>query len=293
MSLTFSSTPTLRGFGHIAGQIAKAADGSARDRGADRRVRRGCIDETAPEAQPWDRNRFASTAERIATVESLVVVAKELQAEHSAEFRRGSKKQLEEDQQVLKAELDELMARPSVDRPVGRPATIRLALKEIAAALAKHAMGITRADVAVYEAIFNFLDFAGSGRWFPSWAKIARAANCCDKTVARALKRLKHHGLLAWVTRSTRNSPRIDPAREKRVQTSSAYFLDLKKRMAERVYQRFVQLRDRRHLRFGIPKAAAKPERAPQPAPSKDVAELRRTIAGFGASLLASDGHLG
>jgi hypothetical protein len=284
---TFSSTPTIKTFGHIAGQIAKAAD-----RGPDRRVRRGCIDETAPEAQPWDRNRFASTAERIATVESLVAVAKELQAEHATEFRRGSKKQLEEDRQVLTAELDELMASPPADRPVGRPATIRIALEQIAAALAKHSMGITRADVAVYEAIFNFLDFAGSGRWFPSWAKIARAANCCEKTVDRALKRLRHHGLLAWVTRSTRNSPRIDPAKEKRVQTSSAYFLDLKKRMAERVYQRFVQLRDRRHLRFGIPKPAAKPEPAVPTPPSKDVAELRRTIAGFGVSLLASDGHL-
>ena len=291
MSLTFSSTPTLTGFGQIAGQIAKAVDGSPRDRGTDRRVRRGCIDETAPEAQPWDRNRFASTAERIATVESLVVVAKELQAKHTAEFRRGSKKQLEEDQQMLKAELDELMARPPADRPVGRPATIRLALMEIAAALAKHSMGITRADVSVYEAIFKFLDFAGSGRWFPSWAKIARAANCCEKTVDRALKRLKHHGLLAWVTRSTRNSPRIDPTKEKRVQTSSAYFLDLKKRMAERVYQRFLQLREHRARRFGR-SLAAEPVQAPPPPPSKDVAELRRTIAGFGASLLASDGHL-
>lgn len=293
MSLTFSSTPTLRGFGHIAGQIAKAVDGSARDRGSDPRVRRVCIDETAPAAKPWDRNRFGSTAERIATVESLIVVAKELQAEHTAEFPRGRKKQLEEDRAVLSAELAELMARPPADRPVGRPATIRMALEAIAADLAKHSLGITRADVAVYEAIFDFLCFAGSGRWFPSWAKISRAANCCEKTVGRALRRLGHHGLLAWVSRSTRNSPRIDPAKETRVQTSHAYFLDLKKRMAARVYQRFVQLRDRRHMRFGIPKAAAKPEQAPQPAPSKDVAELRRTIAGFGASLLASDGHLG
>lgn len=293
MSLTFSSTPTLRGFGQIAGRIAKANDASERDRGTDRRVRRVCVDEAAPAAQPWDRNRFGSTAERISTVESLIVVAKELQAEHAAEFPRGRKQQLEQDQQVLSAELAELMARPPADRPVGRPAAIRIALEAIAADLAKHSLGITRTDVAIYEAMFDFLCFAGSGRWFPSWAKIANAARCCERSVGRALRRLGHHGLMAWVSRSTRNSPRIDPAKETRVQTSHAYFLDLKKRMAERVYQRFVQLRDRRHLRFGIPKAAAKPEQAPQPTPSKDVAELRRTIAGFGASVFASDGHLG
>jgi len=293
MSLTFSSTPTLRGFGQIAGTIAKAADGSVRDRGPDAQVRRGCVDEAAPAAQPWDRNRFGSTAERISTVESLVAVAKELQAEHAAEFPRGTKQKLKHDREVLSAELEELMGRPDADRPIGRPAAIRIALAAIKADLEKHSLGITRTDVAVYEAVFNFLCFAGSGRWFPSWAKIAHAARCCEKSVGRALRRLGHHGLLAWISRSTTKSRRSDPAVKQRMQTSHAYFLDLKKRMAERVYQRFVQLRDRRRLRFGMTKAAAKPEQAVQPAPSKDVAELRRTIAGFGASLLASDGLLG
>ncbi|MEG8051441.1 hypothetical protein QP178_16800 [Sphingomonas aurantiaca] len=293
MSLIFSSTPTLRGFGQIAGTIAKAADGSVRDRGPDAQVRRGCLDEAAPAAQPWDRNRFGSTSERISTVESLVAVAKELQAEHAAEFPRGRKLQLEHDHEVLSAELKELMGRPVADRPVGRPATIRIALDAIEVDLKKQSLGITRTDVAVYEAVFNFLCFAGSGRWFPSWAKIAVAARCCEKSVGRALRRLGHHGLLAWISRSTTKSHRSDPAVKQRVQTSHAYFLDLKKRMAERVYQRFVQLRDLRHLRFGITKAAAKPDQVVQPAPTKDVAELRRTIAGFGASLLASDGLLG
>lgn len=284
---TFSSTPTLKAFGQIAGQIAKA-----RDRGPDPRVRLKCLDEMAPAAQPWDRNKFESTAERIATVESLLVVVKELQAQHTKDFPRGSKKQLEQDQHVLSAELAELMERPPADRPVGRPATIRIALEAIATDLEKHALGITRADVAIYQAIFDFLCFAGSGRWFPSHAKIAVAANCCERTVGRGLHRLKHHGLLNWVSRSTRNSARIDPTKETRVQTSHAYFLDFKSRMAKPVYQRFVQLRDRRRLRFGLPKAAAKPVQADAP-PSKDVLAQRQAIASLGASVSTSDRHLG
>jgi hypothetical protein len=224
---TLSSTPTVRAFGQIAGHIAKANDGLVR-KGTDPRVRRICVDETTPAAQPWDRNKFGSTAERIATVESLIGVVKELQAQHTKDFPRGSKKQLEEDQHVLSAELAELMARPPADRPIGRPATIRIALEAIAADLEKHALGIRRADVAIYQAIFDFLCFAGSGRWFPSHAKIAAAANCCERTVGRGLYRLKHHGLLNWVSRSTRHSERIDPTRETRVQTSHAYFLDFK-----------------------------------------------------------------
>lgn len=292
MSLTFSSTPTLRGFGQIAGIIAKAADGSVRDRGPDAQVRRGCVDEAAPAAQPWDRNRFGSTAERILTVESLVAVAKELQAEHAKEFPRGRKLQLKHDHEVLSAELKELMGRPVADRPAGRPATIRIALDAIEVDLKKHSLGITRTDVAVYEAVFNFLCFAGSGRWFPSWSKIAQAARCCEKSVGRALRRLGHHGLLAWISRSTTKSRRSDPALKQRVQTSHAYFLDLKKRMAERVYQRFLQLRERRARRFGR-SAAAEPVQVPPPPPSKEVAAQRSAIASLGVSLFNSDGHLG
>lgn len=293
MSLTLSSTPTITAFGNLATRITKAADPKPRERGPDRRVRAGCIDEGEPAAQPWDRNRFASSADRISTTESLISVTKELEAEHRAAFPRGAKKQLEDDRQRLHAEAAELAALPVEQRPVGRPAMIRIELERIAAALEQHSLGITRADVRVYEAIFGFLCFAGSGQWFPSWAAIARAANCCEKTVGRALKRFKHHGLLAWKSRSTLKSRRSDPTAKQRVQTSHAYFLDLKKRMADRVYQRFVQLRDQRLKRFRLAKAPAAPPPAP-PAPlSRDIVEQRQAVASFGASLLGPDGHLG
>ncbi|USU12733.1 hypothetical protein NF701_02375 [Sphingomonadaceae bacterium OTU29THOMA1] len=286
-----SSTPTIHSFGHLAGRIAQAS--APRDRGPDRRVRAGCIDEAEPAAQPWDRNRFSSSAERISTTESLVAVTKELEAEHRAAFPRGALKELQDDQQRLRAEAAELAALPADQRPIGRPAAIRIELERIAAALEQHSLGITRADVRVYEAIFDFLCFAGSGQWFPSWAAIAVAANCCEKTVGRALKRFKHHGLLAWKSRSTMKSRRCDPAAKQRVQTSHAYFLDLKKRMAERVYQRFVQLRDRRLKRFGLAKPPAAPRHAIAAPPNRDVADQRRAVASLGAALSGPDGHLG
>ncbi len=286
-----SSTPTIKAFGHLAGRIAQAS--ASRDRGPDRRVRAGCVDEAEPAAQPWDRNRFSSSAERISTTESLVAITKELEAEHRAAFPRGALKQLQEDRQRLHAEAATLDSLPADQRSIGRPAAIRVELERIAAALDQHSLGITRADVRVYEAIFGFLCFAGSGKWFPSWAAIAQAANCCEKTVGRALKRFKHHGLLAWKSRSTMKSRRCDPAAKQRVQTSHAYFLDLKKRMADRVYQRFVQLRDRRLKRFGLARTPAAPPHAPLAPPSRDVADQRRAVASLGAALLGPDGHLG
>lgn len=283
-----------RPLGDLArGIAAEVGIRSRHERGPDRAVRRGCIDEHEAAAQPWDRNRFSSSAERISTTESLITVIKELEAEHRAAFPRGTKKQLQEEQQRLRAEADELAALPADERPIGRPAMIKIELEKIAAALEKHSLGITRADVRIYEAIFGFLCFAGSGQWFPSWAAIARAANCCEKSVGRALKRFKHYGLLSWKSRSTIRSRRCDPSARQRVQTSHAYFLDLKKRMAERVYQRFVQLRDSRMKRFGLAKAPAAPPPTPSAPPNRDVAIQRQAIASFGAALLGPDGHLG
>lgn len=293
MTGALSSTPTIAVFSTVANRITNAVDPRPRDRGPDRRVRAGCVDEADPRAQPWDHNRFSSTAERISTSESLLAVTKELEAQHRAAFPRGAKKKLQDDRQRLHDEAAELAALPAEERPVGRPAMIRIELERIEAALVQHGHGITRADVRVYEAIWSFLCFAGSGQWFPSWEAIAKAANCCEKTVGRALKRFKHHGLLAWKSRSTLKSRRCDPTAKQRVQTSHAYFLDLKKRMAERVYQRFVQLRDRRMKRFALTKAPVAPPHAPPSPPSRDIAAQRQAVASLGAALFGPDGHLG
>jgi hypothetical protein len=48
--------------------------------------------------------------------------------------------------------------------------------------------------------IFDFLNYS-SGRLDPSYAAIARKANVCQRTVAKALKRLRELGILNWVRR--------------------------------------------------------------------------------------------
>jgi len=290
MSHTLSSTPTLHAFGAIAAKLT-----GPRERGPDRRVRRGCIDESEIAAQPWAKNRFSSTAERIATTESLVSIAKQLQEKHADAFPRGLLLELQTAEEALTAELDAVERRAPADRRAGDAAPIRIKLDEVRALLAEHAIGITRTDVDVLEALFGFLDFAGSGRWFPSWEKIAEAARCCEKSVARALKRLEHHGLVSWISRSKVAARRSDPGQRQRVQTSHAYFLDLKKRMAANVYQRFLQLREKRLRRLAggkAPSTAAMPP-APPPPPSRDVAEQRSAIDRLGAALFGSVGHAG
>jgi hypothetical protein len=48
--------------------------------------------------------------------------------------------------------------------------------------------------------IFDFLDYA-SGRLHPSHAAIARKARMCERTVAKAIQKLKLLGILTWLRR--------------------------------------------------------------------------------------------
>ena len=64
-----------------------------------------------------------------------------------------------------------------------------------------HGGAVGHAALQVLHAlIFDFLNYA-SGRLDPSYAAIARKANVCERTVARALKRLRELGILNWVRR--------------------------------------------------------------------------------------------
>jgi hypothetical protein len=64
-----------------------------------------------------------------------------------------------------------------------------------------HGGAVGHAALQVLHAlIFDFLNYA-SGQLDPSYAKIARAANVCERTVANALKRLRELGILNWVRR--------------------------------------------------------------------------------------------
>jgi hypothetical protein len=64
-----------------------------------------------------------------------------------------------------------------------------------------HGGAVGHAALQVLHAlIFDFLNYA-SGQLDPSYEKIARAANVCERTVAHALKRLRELGILNWVRR--------------------------------------------------------------------------------------------
>src|SRR4051794_23720757 len=65
----------------------------------------------------------------------------------------------------------------------------------------RHGGMIGRSALAVLSVlIFDFLDYA-SGRLDPSQAAIARKARMCERTVAKALQKLKLLGILNWLRR--------------------------------------------------------------------------------------------
>lgn len=65
----------------------------------------------------------------------------------------------------------------------------------------KHGGAIGHSALQVlHTLIFDFLNYT-SGRLDPSYAAIARKANVCARTVATALQRLRHLGILNWVRR--------------------------------------------------------------------------------------------
>ena len=283
---------TLPGGHHSPAAVHKimksfTAQRTERERGRDRGVRRYCVDENDPSAKPWEHNRFASQPERVATIESLLEIAKALQAKGQADFPDRQVAELRAAERDLAAELDELMARSPAERPIGRPAAIRIELEKAKALLAEAALKITRTDVDVLEAYFRSLK--ATGEWTPSWEKVAENAACCVRSVGRALKRLKHHGLLNWIARSRRtgNDGEFAPQRE---QTSHAYFLDFRKGMAAGVYHRFLQLRENRlkRLHAARQQAAARNDvptlvkAAPSP--------LDLTLASLGALIDKRDG---
>ncbi len=63
---------------------------------------------------------------------------------------------------------------------------------------------ITRAGVDIVQALlFKFANLT-DGRCFPSYARIAQAAGCCERTVGRCLPDLERAGLLTWRNRIRR-----------------------------------------------------------------------------------------
>ena len=68
---------------------------------------------------------------------------------------------------------------------------------------------ITRAAVDIFHALLFTFANLGDGRCFPSYARIAEAAGCVERTVGNCLPDLEAAGLLTWVNRIQRVRERV------------------------------------------------------------------------------------
>jgi AraC-like DNA-binding protein len=98
----------------------------------------------------------------------------------------------------------------------------------------KHYGAITGKTLAVLQALLWKFHNARGGLCFPSYERIAKAADCSRSTVAEAIKALEETGILSWVNRITRIRDReLDlfgrwATRWRVIRTSNAYvFRDL------------------------------------------------------------------
>src|SRR5512133_1209559 len=65
----------------------------------------------------------------------------------------------------------------------------------------QHTGPVTRAFMDVLRALLYSFHNGKDGRCFPSYERIAQAANCCRSTVYEAIRALEKAGVLTWVNR--------------------------------------------------------------------------------------------
>jgi hypothetical protein len=68
----------------------------------------------------------------------------------------------------------------------------------------QHTGPVTRAFMDVLRALLYSFHNGKDGRCFPSYERIAEAANCCRATVYEAIRALESAGVLTWVNRLTK-----------------------------------------------------------------------------------------
>ena len=220
-------------------------------------------EENDPRAQPWRRIGDGSVAQGIAYRDTLIETADELRRQLWGEFPLSEIRRRRREREACAAELEELKAMSPADVPIGRPATLHAQKAEHDKWLALAADKLTTTDIAILRALLSFLDFA-TGRLFPSLTAIADRAGCHANKVINALAKLSRHGLIDWVRRTTRtgNAGEAGPQLE---QTSNAYTLIDRRRMAGRTWHRYWQRLSARlqRLRRPVPNEAPPPAHVP------------------------------
>ena len=185
----------------------------------------------------------------------------------------------------MAAELAHLQTLPPSEVPVGRPATLRIEIAKHEQWLSQADNRLRRIDIDVLRALLSFWDFA-TGRLTPRHDTIAARAGVHENSVIEALKRLRSHGLVDWVRRTTRtgNDGAFGPQLE---QTSNAYFFDHRRKMASRTWQAYWKRLCAKLRRFG----STRPPGAPTGARLAIVgaegpaSPLQAAVASLGASI--------
>jgi hypothetical protein len=254
------------------------------DHADDRRVpHRHSYEENDLRAKPWSKVGDGSVVQGIMHKEALVDAADALRHQLRAEYPRGVVRARRRERADLAAELAAIEALPSAEVPIGRPATMRMAITAHDDWLSRADRCLRRIDVDVLRGLLSFLTDFMTGALFPSHAAIAEAAGVHPNSVADGLKRLRHHGLIDWVRRTTRtgNAGEFGPQLE---QTSNAYRLAVRALMSPRTWQHYWQRLQVKLRRLGAakPPQATIPSPPPQPAP---MTPFQAALASLGASV--------
>lgn len=230
------------------------------DSGEGRRVpRRHSVEDVDRRAQPWRKLGDGSVAQGLAHKEALLDTAHALSLQLWREYPRAEARRRRRELAQLGDALAAYKAMSPADVPIGGPAALRIQIAEHEAWLKAADARLRRTDVHVLRGLLSFLTDFATAALFPSYDAIAQAAGVHRNTVGAALHRIKRHGLMSWVRRTTRtgNDGQRGPQLE---QTSNAYEFAPRRLMEARTWQTYWTRLCAKLRRFG-------PQRPPEPAP--------------------------
>lgn len=272
----------------LISQLGAKLGGKTRgpDSGAGRRVpRRHSYEENDARAQPWRKVGDGSIAQGIAHREAKVEAAVDLRRQLWAEFPAAEVRRRRQERAAASAELAHLLTLAPAEVPIGRPATLRILIAQLDEWLGQADNRLRRIDIDVLRALLSFWDFT-TGKLIPRHDTIAARAGVHENSVIGSLKRLKIHGLVDWIRRTTRtgNEGEFGPQLE---QTSNAYFFDHRRKMAARTWQTYWKRLCAKLRRFGGPRPSMAPG-APKLAlvtAEAPLTPVQAALASLGASI--------